>query len=561
MNEPEDRSRPAAGEVEERTAGVEAVGRRIRGLIPYGVESRDLGGWREVISPTAFRTTDLSELRAVIDHKGVPLARYPNTLDVEDSGEGLRWSVDPPKSRQDVIEAVERGDMRAGSWRMVVGRDRWDGDVRHVDRIDRLIDVTLCGAEDPAYGDAAVVEYRSGKGAHSLGDSDSHLAPAAGDTVNNAAEERQKGAVMSDHDEQRSSEERTEETVEERVKAPQEAAEERTEARGSLQVEDRQVRSDEPVEARVMSELSDAMRQVSPGESRALTDAISLTPTAIATTLFDRLRAAAVMLRSGITVLNMPDADSVTYPSITADVSPATYSEAGAITPGDPTFSSVTATPRKIAHLIQMSNEVLDDSTPPLEGVLRDHLLATLALKLDQQLLEGSGTPPDIRGLKNVAGISTVTAGTNGATPTFDMFADCLATLEANNVPLDRVAIACHPRNVATLRKLKASTAGTYLWSSAEPAGPSPRAIFGVPLFTTPQLSTTEVQGTSGSVANSAYVFDTANVIYVRRQDPQIVLDRSRLFNSDQSELRATMRGDLIVPNPTGVVRLTGLLP
>jgi hypothetical protein len=39
------------------------------------------------------------------------------------------------------------------------------------------------------------------------------------------------------------------------------------------------------------------------------------------------------------------------------------------------------------------------------------------------------------------------------------------------------------------------------------------------------------------------------------------VLDRSRLFNNDQSELRETMRGDLIVPNPTSVVRLTGLLP
>ena len=79
--------------------------------------------------------------------------------------------------------------------------------------------------------------------------------------------------------------------------------------------------------------------------------------------------------------------------------------------------------------------------------------------------------------------------------------------------------------------------------------------------FTTSQLSTNEVQGSSGSVCNSAYLFDATQVIWVRRQDPQIVLDRSRLFNSDQSELRATMRGDLIVPNPTSVVRLTGLLP
>jgi uncharacterized protein len=158
---PEQTNRPTAGTVEERTAGgVVADGRKIRGLIPYGTESRDLGGWKEVIEATAFNSTDVSELRAVIDHKGIPLARYPKTLDVEDSPEGLRWSVDPPRSRQDVVEAIERGDMRAGSWRMVVGKDEWRGDTRHVHEVSELLDVTLVGAEEPAYP-AASVELRT----------------------------------------------------------------------------------------------------------------------------------------------------------------------------------------------------------------------------------------------------------------------------------------------------------------------------------------------------------------------------------------------------------------
>src|SRR5689334_2046778 len=76
--------RPTAGSVEERTATLEAESRRIRGVIPYGVESRDLGGWTEVIEPAAFRDTQLDQLRAVIDHRGVPLGRYPATLEVED---------------------------------------------------------------------------------------------------------------------------------------------------------------------------------------------------------------------------------------------------------------------------------------------------------------------------------------------------------------------------------------------------------------------------------------------------------------------------------------------
>lgn len=50
-----------------------------------------------------------------------------------------------------------------------------------------------------------------------------------------------------------------------------------------------------------------------------------------------------------------------------------------------------------------------------------------------------------------------------------------------------------HPRNLVTLRKSKASTAGTYLWG--DPASAEPATIFGVPVVSRPQLATNEVQG------------------------------------------------------------------
>jgi hypothetical protein len=56
-------------------------------------------------------------------------------------------------------------------------------------------------------------------------------------------------------------------------------------------------------------------------------------------------------------------------------------------------------------------------------------------------------------------------------------------------------------------------------------------------------------------------VFSPSEVVFVRRQDATIELDRSRLFNQDMSELRAKLRADLIVPNPTAVVRIVGVRP
>jgi HK97 family phage prohead protease len=153
-------TRPTAGAVETRTAPdlLTAEDRKIRGLIPYGIASRDMGGWTEIIEPTALANAALDDLVVTVDHAGVPLGRHPGTLTLENRDDGLHWSVTPPESRADVREAVERGDLRAGSWRMVVARDEWRGDVRHIHEISELRDVSV--VTSPAYP-AAAVEYRS----------------------------------------------------------------------------------------------------------------------------------------------------------------------------------------------------------------------------------------------------------------------------------------------------------------------------------------------------------------------------------------------------------------
>jgi Escherichia/Staphylococcus phage prohead protease len=153
-------NRPKPGTVEERTAPdlLTSEDRRIRGVVPYSIESRDLGGFREIIMPRALDGAKLDDLVVTVDHAGVPLGRYPGTLELEDRDDGLHWCVSPPESRADVREAVERGDLRAGSWRMRVKRDSWDGDLRRVHEIAELRDVSIVTA--PTY-EAALVELRS----------------------------------------------------------------------------------------------------------------------------------------------------------------------------------------------------------------------------------------------------------------------------------------------------------------------------------------------------------------------------------------------------------------
>src|SRR5688500_1818473 len=106
-------SRPKAGENEERQApALEVDGKKIRGKIPYGVEPRDLGGFTEISERGALNRTKFDDLVVTVDHVGLPLGRYPGTLELEDRDDGLHWSVDPPRSREDIREAIQRGDLK-----------------------------------------------------------------------------------------------------------------------------------------------------------------------------------------------------------------------------------------------------------------------------------------------------------------------------------------------------------------------------------------------------------------------------------------------------------------
>jgi len=268
-------------------------------------------------------------------------------------------------------------------------------------------------------------------------------------------------------------------------------------------------------------------------------------------TFIDRLAAESVMLQTGVRRITTIR-DVLHMPRIDSDPSAAWTAEAGTITPSDPGYTDITATPRKLASLQVISNELIADSNPDVVSLLEMQVARSLALKFDLGAFEGSGTPPEIRGLKNVVGITSDTS-LAAAPANLDVFAKAITTLAANNAKAS--AIVMHPRTFGTLSTIKQGTANNNMpLLLTTPGGAVARSIYGVPVYLSSQLAINEGVGTNES---SAYVFDASQVIVVFRQDTSIVLDRSRLFNTDQSELRAILRADLIVPNPLAVVRIS----
>jgi HK97 family phage major capsid protein len=281
---------------------------------------------------------------------------------------------------------------------------------------------------------------------------------------------------------------------------------------------------------------------------RAVTEASGLgaatTPSEFATQAWDRLAAQAVFLQTGVRVVTT-NRDSLVLPRITSDPTAAWTNEGSPITASDPGGDTVTAVPRKLAGLTQVSNETLADSSPSVYEIIAATLVRSIALKFDKGAFEGTGTAPEIRGLANVSGIQTSVGGA----PDLDDVVQAIEFLQNENATPG--ALVMHPRAWTDYLRIKEATGSNkpVLQDSAGSASQAVRPmIFGIPVYVSSQLD-----------PNLAYCFDPSQVVVVRREDVRVETDSSRLFNSDQSEVRAIMRVDVVVPNPKAVVVMTGV--
>jgi HK97 family phage major capsid protein len=168
---------------------------------------------------------------------------------------------------------------------------------------------------------------------------------------------------------------------------------------------------------------------------------------------FSYLAAQSVALASGVRVIRTNRA-ALDIPRVNADVSANWTSEASEVTPSDPSADLIVAVPKKLAALTFVSNELVEDSNPDVMTMIAEGLARSMSLKLDLAFLMGSGTAPEPRGLRNVAGISTVSLGANGGSLTsLDALLDGFAALASANA--SPTAIFAHPRSWSALTKIK----------------------------------------------------------------------------------------------------------
>lgn len=126
----------------------------------FNKESRNLGGFVEVVTPTFFnksRGDGWPDVMARYNHSVLLGTTAAGTLTLRVDSVGLDYEVTPPLSRADVVELVARGDVRKSSFAFRTMEDDWGLSEQGYPRRSLLSGQTIDVApvDDPAYVDTS----------------------------------------------------------------------------------------------------------------------------------------------------------------------------------------------------------------------------------------------------------------------------------------------------------------------------------------------------------------------------------------------------------------------
>lgn len=138
---------------------------------PIVYDSRtNLGWYDEIIEKGALDTTDLKDVRFLVNHNTdmIPLARSRNNtvnstmqMEIDEKGMKIRVDLDTENNTEakSLYSAVERGDIDGMSFMFTVDEDRWEDidsehPTRNILKISKVFEVSA--VTFPAYEDTSI---------------------------------------------------------------------------------------------------------------------------------------------------------------------------------------------------------------------------------------------------------------------------------------------------------------------------------------------------------------------------------------------------------------------
>lgn len=231
--------------------------------------------------------------------------------------------------------------------------------------------------------------------------------------------------------------------------------------------------------------------------------------------------------------------DSVDYVTVADTIGAAGVAEAGAIPESKFTPTLAKANVVNVAHYTKITKQLADDA-PALAAYINTKMLYGLQNKVEDQIVNGNGTAPQLKGLLATGSYTDASAQLTGAKNLFDLL--LLLQGVAETAAYEPEALVLNPMTWAQLAMEKDSQ-GRYLLGG--PGLAANKSVWGIPVVT------------SSAVPAGKFIFGNftqAVTIYDRQQ---VAVEMTNTNEDDFTHylytIRASRRLALAVEVPAGI--------
>ena len=286
------------------------------------------------------------------------------------------------------------------------------------------------------------------------------------------------------------------------------------------------------------------------------TEAGNLVATDLRTDLYvDALRAKLVASTLGMRILSGLTS-SIAIPRKSTASTLGTLTEIGSASETAPAIAQVSLTPKRVGAYVEYSKQALLQSSMSIENMLRDDLIQGAAGLLESGIINGSGTAPQMCGLRNTTGMGTSTGGTAGAAPTWALMVGLETLCAAANAEPD--TLAGYLMNTQTRGKLKTTQRGTnldFVWQN----GAQP--VNGYRVAVTNNVPSNLTKGSSTTVCSSAlFSSDWSMAVLGLFGAPDVTVDPYSLAATGQVRITLNQFADFGVRQPGAFAKIDDLL-
>ncbi len=223
--------------------------------------------------------------------------------------------------------------------------------------------------------------------------------------------------------------------------------------------------------------------------------------------LINLLRNKEALINAGVRTIPLPPQGRMVFPRQTSATTGYYLGESSQITQSTFGTGQLVLSAKKVACLVQLPNELIRFGGPAAEALLREDMTKTLALTMDFQLLQGSGSDNVPNGLINTDGVVPLTAsqvGVNGDTFLAQDIYQFPSAIMENNAEMEGYIV--RPRTFWQLIQMRSATgagpsSGLFMFNPIRGLdGKFGYVVGGMPAVLTPQISNARVKGTSSNL-------------------------------------------------------------